>query len=78
MSETPFAYADRAAERWAERARAQGDELARAAIREAAWARRLTLTDERDYAYRDVLASYRAAADRHLELLTKRPLLTRR
>ena len=61
--------ANRQAERWAERIRERRDELANAALVEAAWARRLVLTDERDRFYGDVLAGYRAAADRHLKLL---------
>lgn len=60
------------AEGWLQRAYAAGDPLAQAAIREAAWARKLALTDEREPHYRQVLAGYREAADAHRQLLTGR------
>lgn len=61
--------ANRQAEHWAARVRERRDELANAALIEAAWARRLTLTDERDPMYAGVLAGFRMAADRHLALI---------
>lgn len=72
-----IALADRAAERWAERVRGADDPLQQAALQEAAWARKLTTTDESHPAYREILRLARLAADRHLALLTKRPLLLR-
>lgn len=72
-----IALADRAAERWAERVRGADDPLQQAALQEAAWARKLTTTDESHPAYREILRLARLAADRHLALLTKRPLLVR-
>lgn len=67
--------ADRIAERWRERAQASGDALALAALQDAAWSRRLTMTDESHPAYAQVRQAAQAAADRHLELLTGRPLV---
>lgn len=67
--------ADRLAERWRERVRASGDALQEAALQDAAWSRRLATTDESHPAYREIVRMARAAADRHLELLTGRPLV---
>jgi hypothetical protein len=68
---------ERLAERWRERATASGDPLALAALQDAAWARRLATTDESHPAYRETMRMARLAADRHMALLTGRPMLVR-
>lgn len=67
--------ADRAAERWADRVRADQNPLAHAALQDAAWSRKLVATDESHPAYREILRQSRAAADRHLALLRGQPTL---
>jgi hypothetical protein len=67
--------AERDAERWRERVQASGDALELAALQDAAWSRKLATMDDRHPAYAETLRQARLAADRHLELLTGRPLV---
>lgn len=67
--------ADRMAERWADRVRADGNPLAHAALQDAAWSRKLATTDESHPTYADVLRQSRIAADRHMALLRGQPIL---